>query len=100
MPLEIIWSAKAKSTYFKVLDQILKKWTLKEVQKFDSETNKHLALISSFPEMCSLIKRKSNIYRCVITSQTSVYYKIRNNKIYLITFWDNRQSSSKLRLIK
>jgi hypothetical protein len=36
------------------------------------------------------------LYKCVVTKQSSFYYRIRNNEIEIITLFDNRQNQSKI----
>jgi len=38
--MEVVWSAKAKITYFKVLDYLYENWTKKEIIQFNQRTNK------------------------------------------------------------
>lgn len=33
----------------------------------------------------------SNVRKAVITSQSSVFYEVREEEIWLLYFWDNRQ---------
>ena len=66
---EIIWSPQAEASYLKIIEYLLKVWTLKEVLASE---------------------KQKNIRRCVITSQTSLAYRIVHNSIELITFFDNR----------
>ncbi len=36
------------------------------------------------------------LYQCVVTKQSSFYYRIRNSEIEIITLFDNRQDQSKI----
>lgn len=42
--------------------------------------------------------RRDNVRRCVITKQTILYYRVRKNKIELITLFDSRQNPLKRKL--
>ena len=51
MEFEILWTPEAKQEYNNVLEQILEKWTKKEVETFIQKSNKVLSLIAKTPEM-------------------------------------------------
>ena len=54
-------------------------------------------LISQNPEMFIEVDKK-NIRKGMISKQTSVFYKVLNQDILIVTFWDNRQNPEKLSL--
>ncbi len=95
--MNVIWSDRAKISYFEVIEFILKKWTVREVRKFDDKTKKIISLIEKSPEMFPTSKKK-NIRKCVLTKQTSLYYTITDEKVFLVTFWDNRRNPKTLKL--
>lgn len=48
------------------------------------------------PKSFPASKIKKGIRRCVVTRQTSVYYRIQNESIEIITVIDNRQDPKKI----
>ncbi|MGQ0827476.1 MAG: type II toxin-antitoxin system RelE/ParE family toxin [Bacteroidota bacterium] len=95
---KIIWSPKAQKTYNRIADFILKKWTKKEVKKFNDITVSTILKISKNPELFVTSKQKRNIRKGFITKHTSLLYKIKPTEIELLYFWDNRQNPKKLKL--
>ena len=87
--LTIYWSPQAEENYNKILDRIEEKWSLTEVYNFDEKAMRLVDLLKIQNKMCPTSKQ-INIRKCVITSQSSVIYKITKTNIELVDFIDNR----------
>jgi len=87
---QIIWSPTAAETYFFILSNILNKWSIKEAEEFESKVNSLLEKLRVHHKLCPSSKSLKYLRRCVITRQTSLVYRINNNAIELVTFYDNR----------
>lgn len=85
MPLEIVWSPVSKQTYFDILDQIETKWTQKESKQFLELTKQVLEAVSNFLKM-KVYSAESDTHKCVITHQTSLFCRIKDDKIELLFF--------------
>jgi plasmid stabilization system protein ParE len=70
--LETEWSSKAKNTFWKKL-----------TSKFNQ--------ISNYPLSCIKSNSYPNLYKCVVSKQTSFFYRINENEIEIIALIDNRQ---------
>jgi hypothetical protein len=55
--------------------------------------------ISHHPESCPKSSEFPNLYKCVVTEQTSYFYRIINNDIEIITVFDNRQDPTSIALV-
>jgi len=73
-------------------------WGIKTVDKLDKKIEKTLDLIAETPEMYPPSAYRNNTRRCVISKQTSIYYRIRPKAIEVLTIFDMRQHPSKLKL--
>ncbi len=94
MALTVKWSEEARIEFERILNFLSNRWTEKEVQQFILKTESFISVIAILPYSYP----KSNyryIRKAVITKQTSVFYLIRNQEIYLISFWDNRQNPTR-----
>ncbi len=100
--MKVIWSAKARITYFKVLDYLDKNWNKKEIIQFSRRTDVVIQAIKKNPGIFALSTKHRNIRRALIDKNNSFFYQVdkRNNKIYLLTFFDNRQNPESLKLDK
>ena len=90
--MEIVWSETSLETFLKVVDYLFEKWTLKEIQIFETNVDSLLEKISINNELCP----KSKIFgyrKCIIDDQNALVYSIINNKIFLITFLDTRSQT-------
>jgi len=87
--VDIIWSDTAVTTYLQIVDYIFEKWTIKEVENFQSSVNHLLAQLTVNKELCPVSKLLS-FRKCVVSKQTSLIYTTVNNTLFLVTFIDNR----------
>ncbi|MDP2061214.1 MAG: type II toxin-antitoxin system RelE/ParE family toxin [Flavobacteriaceae bacterium] len=76
--LEEEWSTKVKHEFILKLDK-----SLKQIQK----------LPDSFPES----EKIRGLRKCVVTKQTTVFYKYSETTIDVITIFDNRQNPKSLK---
>lgn len=98
--MEIIWSAKAKITFFKVLDYLDKNWTKKEIRQFILRTELVLNTIKKNPGIFPVSSKQKNIRKAIVDKNNSFFYEVDSykQKIYLLTFFDNRQNPERLKL--
>ena len=87
--LPVIWSPLAKDNFLNIIRHILHKWSLKDARKFDDKVKKLINSIKIQHNLCAKAK-KSNLRKCIITSQTSLIYKVNKTSIELVNFIDNR----------
>ncbi|HQE35214.1 MAG TPA: hypothetical protein PLO52_08360 [Flavobacterium alvei] len=97
MIYRIEWKSIATRTYFGEINFILSKWNEAEVQKFEDLVYDFLEIVSKNPKT-GIYKPKNNCYSLVISKQTTLYYKIIEDKsqIDLILFWNNKQNPDDL----
>jgi hypothetical protein len=95
---EIIWSSKARITFFGVLDYLDKNWTRKEMIQFNLKTQIIINAIRKNPGIFPASVKFKEVRRAIIDKNNSLFYKIDDHpqKIYLLTFFDNRQNPVKL----
>jgi plasmid stabilization system protein ParE len=96
MSNKVFWSERAKNDYKGILNYLNQNWSPKELAKFADRIEKNIGYLISNPEMGTVSKKKS-IRRMVISKQTSIYYKVIHEDIYLIALFDNRQNPDKLK---
>lgn len=89
MALNINWTAEAKQTYGHILEYLQEEWSTKEVEAFIKRTEALLLIISTQPYIFKASAYKQ-IRQAVIGKQNSLFYLVKNDEIFLLTFWDNR----------
>jgi plasmid stabilization system protein ParE len=99
--MEVIWSAKARITYFGVLDYLEKHWTKKEIIRFSYKTESVIKAIRKNPGIFACSLKHKNIRKANIDKNNSFFYQVdkTNKRIYLLTFFDNRQDPEKLKFL-
>lgn len=98
--MEVIWSAKAKTTFYLVLDYLDKNWSGKEVESFYNRTQIVLKSVSNYPELFPASTKNKKIRKAIVDKNNTFYYKIDtyHRKIHVLTFYDSRQDPKKLKL--
>ncbi len=96
--MEVIWSAKARITFFSVFDYLEKNWTKKEIVQFNQRTEIVIQAVKRNPGIFPISPTHKEIRKAIIDKNNSFFYKvdIYNKNIYLLTFFDNRQNPDSL----
>ncbi len=98
MAKEISWAPQALDDYFKILDYLLHKFGNKTSDDFIEKT---LYLISQL-ESEKLIFRESEHFKGVnevlITKHNLLLYRIKKDKIEIVSIFDTRQHPNKKRI--
>ena len=91
MALKIVFSDDGIETLLLTTSFIENKWGLKQAYKFLETVYKKLILASLNPYMYKAFMLSDNIRVGLISKQTSFFYRIQENEIVILFFWDNRQ---------
>ena len=84
MIYEIEWTPTAQSSFVDEVDFIFRKWNYKEVCKFEDLVEIEIRRIAVNPEIGIL--NSNGIYSIVLSKQTTLYYRIKANFIWLNFF--------------
>ncbi len=91
MSLKISYTPDAQYTLEAVYYYIEKDFGTRSADKFLSDTEKTLLLISENPLMFRASAFDINVRVGFISKQTSLFYRVSNETIHLLFFWNNRQ---------
>lgn len=91
--MEIVWSQETLENYLKVLDYLLEKWSVKEIERFENKFDQLIERLRTHKEICPK-SRLLNFRKCKIDEHNSLIYQEINNKIFLVTIIDDRSSHS------
>jgi plasmid stabilization system protein ParE len=93
-------SVKLSKRTTKKLEELLEylenEWSEKVKTDFIDKLERVIALIKSNPESFQKSELEKGLHQCVITSQTTIYYRYDNDFVYIVTLFDNRQNPKKL----
>ena len=101
--MEIVWSKRAESSYFKIRKHIRKGFSAKEEASFVQQVFETLATIESFPKAFpeTNMNRIKATRKAVIHPHSSVFYRIETKKrVRLLLFGDNRNDPRNMKLRK
>ena len=90
-------SKTAEKKISKLLDYLLENWSLKVKSDFVKKLDRSIDLIKSDPHIFPESDKIPGLHKCVITKQTTLYYRFNSKTIFLVTIFDNRQKPSKLK---
>ena len=92
MALTIYWSKRADSKFDRIIEFIHNEWGETVTKAFVKKVYDFLDILEEFPEIGALENKERNIRGFVIVSQLTLFYKIQDNKIILLNFFDNRMN--------
>ena len=97
--MKVFLSELAESKLLKLSKYLLEEWNVKTRDKFISKLNDKIKQISIQPDSCPKSSEFKNLYKCVVTKQTTFFYRIltERKEIEIITFFDTRQNPHKLK---
>jgi len=91
--MEVVWTATALETFFRVVDYLSDNWSLAEIEDFDKNVDDLINRIATFRQICP--ESKLFGYRkCVIDEQNAMIYHTINDKVLIVAFIDNRSQHS------
>ena len=94
----IYWTDFALKELANTIAYLEENWTVKELQNLASEIEAKLLLISQNPFLFQSSEIKKDIRRVVIAKHNSLYYRVKNNTVEVISFFSNRQNPNKRRI--
>lgn len=97
--MKVFLSELAESKLLKLSEYLLEEWSLKTRDKFILKLNDKIKQISNQPDSCPKSSEYKNLYKCVVTKQTTFFYRIiaEQKEIEIITIFDTRQHPAKLK---
>ncbi len=96
----IVWSKRAKETYFVVLDYLAEYWSKREVFQFMNRVELVLKSLEKNPRMFAGSGMNKNIRKAYIDKNNSMFYSIDTyqERMIILTFFDNRQDPEKFKV--
>lgn len=97
--MKVFLSELAESKLLKLSEYLLENWSLRTRDKFIEKFTERINQISAQPESCPKSDGFDELYSCVVTKQTTFYYRVLTavKEIEIITIFDTRQHPDKLK---
>ncbi len=96
MPLQIRYSLRAIDEEIALLTYIQNEFGSSIARKVYREIESILAKIAMMPEMFPASMNQPGLRRCVLSKQTSIYYRVHGDFMEIVSFKDNRMNFDKL----
>ncbi len=97
--MKVFLSHLAETKLLSLSKYILENWGLRTKENFILKLNEKIEQIARHPSSCPKSLEFKNLYKCVVTKQTTLYYRLlaAQKEIEIITVFDTRQNPSKLK---
>lgn len=89
-------SRQAEKKLNKLINYLEIEWSVKVKKDFIKKLDKSLDKIKQYPESFSQTDFVKGLHKCVVTKQTTIYYKYNDTETYIVTLFDNRQDPERL----
>lgn len=90
-PYVVEWTRRSLLSAISIKKYLIKKFSAKEVSKFESLLKQFELTVSNFPTLYPESQSQKLLRRAVIHKNTTVYYIFEKNKVTVIAMKDNRQ---------
>lgn len=94
--MKVFLSPLAEHKIALLLDYLESNWSAKSRTDFLTKLSKSFNQISNQPRSYPESTEFPNLYKCVVTKQTSYFYRITAEEIEVITLIDNRQDPDEI----
>ncbi len=97
--LSIKWTDEANQEYICTLNRLKRMYgALKVHVKIKEKVNEVVKILSSFPFSGAVFMEieEMEIRKIVVTSNYSIFYKVLDEEIIIVSFWNNKQDLSNL----
>ncbi|MDT3738808.1 MAG: type II toxin-antitoxin system RelE/ParE family toxin [Candidatus Kapabacteria bacterium] len=94
---KIHWTDNALNELQKTITYLEENFSDKEIKKLSAKIENTVELISINPNIFQLSDIKG-VFKVVVLKYNTLYYRIRGNRVEILSFFSNRQSPKRLRI--
>ena len=95
MARKIIWNQKAAEQFESIQNYLLEEFGTQAVKKITSRTFKFLELLEKYPFLGTTEFAEKDIRGFTLTRHTRILYKVTDDAVHLLSFFDLRQDPDK-----
>ncbi|HOZ13539.1 MAG TPA: type II toxin-antitoxin system RelE/ParE family toxin [Tenuifilaceae bacterium] len=96
MKREVRLAKRAMKKLDNLLVYLEKEWSIKVKNDFIVKLDKSLKQIQKLPDSFPESEKVKGLRKCVVTKQTTIFYKYTETSIDIVAIFDNRQSPKSL----
>lgn len=97
---EVIFSKTAVKKLLLLLEYLESKWSINVRKEFEQKLENSIEILIQMPESFPKSDIRKNHHKCVVTKQTTIYYRSNAKKIDISAIFDTRQHPNKIKKIK
>ncbi|AWA30988.1 hypothetical protein HYN48_13360 [Flavobacterium magnum] len=95
---KILWTDFALGELEKTIEYLQENWTDRELRNLAWAIEETLNLLSHNPNLFQASEIKKEIRRVIVANHNTLYYRVNDNTIEILSFFSNRQSPKKRKL--
>lgn len=96
MSRKVVISKTAERKLDKLFEYLITEWSVKVKTDFVKKLDSSIEIIKNQPEIFPESKKGKSLRKCVITKQTTLFYRYNSKRINIVTIFDTRQNPNKL----
>ncbi len=94
---KIFWTDEAINNLEDTLDYLNDRWTQREIDNFKNRLSKQIGLIKQNPGLFPISQYNSRLRRAVLSRQTTIFYEVTGQIIYLVYLFNNNQDIERIK---
>ncbi len=94
----IFWTEHALNELKQTLEYLEANWTEKEIRNLVRKLEETLILVAHSPLLFQVSDIKPEVRRVVISTYNTLYYRIANDQVEILSFYSNRKSPGKRKI--
>ncbi len=91
MERKIILSKTAEKILSRLFEYLEEEWSEKVKSDFIKKLDFSISIIKNQPQSFPESKKQKGLRKCVVTKQTTLYYRFNSKQISIMTVFDTRQ---------
>ncbi|NMH26460.1 type II toxin-antitoxin system RelE/ParE family toxin [Flavobacterium silvaticum] len=95
---DILWTDHALKELANTINYLQENWEVSDLVNFAEKLENTVTLISQNPELFPKSGIRKDIYRAIIAKHNTLYYRVRNNSVEILSLFSHRQSKRKRKL--
>lgn len=96
MSRKVVISKTAERKLDKLFEYLTTEWSIKVKTDFVKKLDSSIQIIKNQPEIFPESRKGKSLRKCVITKQTTLFYRYNSKRINIVTIFDTRQNLNKL----
>ncbi len=94
---KILWTNEAVNNLEEILEYLKKRWTQREIDSFKKRLSRQINIIQQRPRLFPKSEVNPRLRRAVLSSQTTIFYEVKKQNIYLAYLFNNKKDIRRIK---